>query len=71
MNSPKPVVKVTAKPQDSSFKPPIYNMANNSSAFGVCNNECKEYMMSLEKELDIVLKSKPSTKEMINIGTKF
>lgn len=71
MNSPKPVVKVTAKPQDSILKPPIYNTANNSCEFGASSNECKEYMMSLEKELDNVLKSKPSMKGMTSIGTKF
>lgn len=65
------MVKVATQSQDYVLKPPMYNMANNSSEYGIFNNECKEYMMSLEKELDTVLKSKPSMKEMTSIGIIF
>lgn len=38
---------------------------------GVSVNDCKEYMMSLEKELANVLKCKPPMKGMKNMGTNF
>lgn len=66
------MVKVPAKPLNSVLKQPMHIMvANNSSENGVSINECKEYMISLEKELDGVLKSKLTLKGMTNIGTKF
>lgn len=38
---------------------------------GVSTIDCKEYMISLKKELENVLKRKPSTTRMKNMGMLF
>lgn len=72
LNSPQPdVVNVTPKPVTSVLKTPMYKMLNKSTDGAFSINECYEYMMSLENELNSVLKTKPSMKGMTNIGTNF
>lgn len=69
LNSPKTAVtKVAIKPQDPVNKLPIFNMPNISpiAGNGVSANDCKEYMISLEKELGLLLKK--GMKEMKNMG---
>jgi len=48
----------------------MFNMPHKApiTGNGVSVNDCKEYMMSLEKELGNVLKCKPSMKGMTNMG---
>lgn len=47
----------------------MFNIPNKpTTGNGVSSNDCKEYMMSLEKELGNLLKSKPSMKGMKNMG---
>lgn len=58
------MVKVAVKPQESVFKPALYNLPNWP------NIDAKNYMISLEKELENVLKSRPSTKGVKNMGTE-
>jgi hypothetical protein len=48
----------------------MFNIPNKpTSGNGVSANECKEYMITLEKELEKVLKCKPSMRGMKNMGT--
>lgn len=70
LNSPKAAaIKVVAKPQDPVNKIPVFNVPNKpNSGNGVSSNDCKEFMISLEKELGNVLKCKPSTRGMKNLG---
>lgn len=69
MNSPKAVaIKVAAKPQDPINKLPIFNVASKPVGNGVSANDCREYMVSLEKELGNVLKFKPPMKGIKNMG---
>lgn len=42
-----------------------------TSGNGVSANDCKEYMISLERELEKVLKCKPSMRGMKNMGIYF
>lgn len=44
------------------------NKPSNGNGNGVSSNDCKEYMVSLEKELGKLLKCKPSMKGMKNMG---
>lgn len=69
LNSPKAaIIKVATKPQDPVNKLPMFNIPNKpTTGNGVSSNDCKEYMMSLEKELGNLLKSKPSMKGMKNM----
>ncbi|VVC32226.1 Protein kinase, ATP binding site,Protein kinase domain,Serine/threonine-protein kinase, active site,POLO [Cinara cedri] len=69
LNSPKAVaIKVAVKPQDPVNRLPIFNMANKPPAGnGVSANDCREYMISLEKELGNLLKCKPPMKGMKNM----
>jgi len=67
------VIKVAAKPQDpTTNKLPVFNVPNKppSTGNGVSANDCKEYLISLEKELGNLLKCKPylSMKGMKNLG---
>jgi len=73
LNSPKAaIIKVATKPQDPVNKLPMFNIPNKpTTGNGVSSNDCKEYMMSLEKELGNLLKSKPSMKGMKNMGMDF
>jgi len=73
LNSPKAAVtKVAAKPQDPIDKLPVFNVPNKppTTGNGVSVNDCKEYLISLEKELGNLLKCKPylSMKGMKNMG---
>lgn len=71
LNSPKAtVVKAVAKPQDPVSKLPMFNVPNKppTSGNGVSVNDCKEFMISLEKELANVLKCKPPMRGMKNMG---
>lgn len=70
LNSPKAaVIKVAVKPQDPVNKLPVFNIPNRPTVGnGVSATDCKEYMMSLERELGNVLKTKPSMKGMKNMG---
>lgn len=71
MNSPKAVaIKVAAKPQDPT-RLPMFNIPNKPAGNGVSANDCREYMVCLEKELGNVLKCKPSMKNMKNMGMIF
>jgi len=73
LNSPKAAVtKVAAKPQDPVDKLLVFNVPNKPPTIGngVSVNDCKEYLISLEKELGNLLKCKPhlSMKGMKNMG---
>lgn len=70
LNSPKAaIIKVATKPQDPVNKLPMFNIPNKpTTGNGVSSNDCKEYMMSLEKELGNLLKCKPSMRGMKNMG---
>lgn len=69
LNSPKAVVtKAASKSQDSSKVPP-FNLPNRViDGNGVSVSECKEHMLSLEKELEKLLKTNLAKKGMINMG---
>lgn len=50
----------------------MFNIPNKpTTGNGVSSNDCKEYMMSLEKELGNLLKCKPTMKGMKNMGMNF
>jgi len=50
----------------------MFNIPNKpTTGNGVSSNDCKEYMMSLEKELGNLLKCKPTMKGMKNMGMSF
>ncbi|XP_060840506.1 serine/threonine-protein kinase PLK1-like [Rhopalosiphum padi] len=67
LNSPKNIViKTASKPQDPDFKPLVLNLPSRPGN-GVSAIDCKEYMISLEKELRNVLKSKSSKTRMRNM----
>lgn len=71
LNSPKNIViKTASKPQDPDFKPLVLNLPSRPGN-GVSAIDCKEYMISLEKELRNVLKSKSSKTRMRNMGMIF
>ncbi|KAL4113809.1 hypothetical protein QTP88_017381 [Uroleucon formosanum] len=69
LNSPKPaVIKTDSKPQDLGLKRPMFTVPSRPSVGnGVSTIDCKEYMISLEKELENVLKHKPSKTRMKNM----
>lgn len=69
LNSPKAaIIKVASKPQDPVNKLPMFNIPNKpTTGNGVSSNDCKEYMMSLERELGNLLKCKPTMKGMKNM----
>lgn len=72
MNSPKAVaIKVAAKPQDPITRIPMFNVPNKPAGNGVSANDCREYMVCLEKELGNLLKCKPPMKDMKNMGMIF
>jgi len=50
----------------------MFNIPNKpTTGNGVSSNDCKEYMMSLERELGNLLKCKPTMKGMKNMGMNF
>jgi len=73
LNSPKTsVIKTASKPQDPVFKSPVLNVPSKPSiGNGVSKIDCKNYMISLEKELRNLLKCKPSRTRMRNMGMLF
>lgn len=73
LNSPKSsVIKATIKPQDPINKLPLFNAVPNkpTAGNGVSANDCKEYMVNIEKELAKLLKCKPTMRGMKNKGMK-
>lgn len=74
LNSPKAsVIKAVTKPQDPVNKLPMFNIPNKppTTGNGVSVNDCKEYMISLEKELGNLLKCKPPMRGIKNMGINF
>ncbi|XP_025193335.1 serine/threonine-protein kinase polo-like isoform X2 [Melanaphis sacchari] len=70
LNSPKLSVtktKIASKPQDPCFKSPVLNMPSKPIGNGVSKIDCKDYMISLEKELGNLLKCKLSTIRVKNM----
>ncbi|XP_050442073.1 serine/threonine-protein kinase PLK1-like [Adelges cooleyi] len=69
LNSPKAaVIKAVTKPQDPANKLPLFNVPNRAvGGNGVSASDCKEYMISLERELGNLLKNKPITRGMTNM----
>lgn len=69
LNSPKPAVnKSASKPQDPGLKRSMFTVPSRPSVEnGVSTIDCKEHMISLEKELESLLNRKPSKTKMINM----
>ncbi|XP_050528364.1 serine/threonine-protein kinase polo-like [Daktulosphaira vitifoliae] len=69
LNSPKAsIIKAVSKPQDPIGKLPLFNVPNKvTGGNGVSATECKDYMVSLEKELGSLLKNKPLMKAVTNM----
>lgn len=67
VNPKSTVVNINLNPQD--FKPLMLNMSINHIDVNLVSAvDCKEFLISLEKELKKLLECKPSIKEMNNMG---